>query len=233
MSHSRSGENTKDRKRSAGHDQSERGSPVEHRRKKPYNGMGFLGAGSRPSTDREFVRVQQRAPERVEDPTPTQSRHNHPGPFEAEVTMGTFNLRKGKGHVRFQDGVETATCTEEVFLAVGLQIPDEGTRLTVMMIKHPNGDHQVTQVIIVKTYPFAEIHSPGDWVRASYRGFKTRQGLGMASLEPDGSLVFIFHQTLKEAGLLGLVSAEVVDVRVGMSPGGTPMVAEIRRAAVA
>lgn len=173
-------------------------------------------------------------PEPIVVAEPTSSRHHPPGPFETDAIMGTYNLRKGKGHVRIGgDAADTATCVEAVFHAAGIQIPDEGTALQLMVVKHPNGQKEVVQILSsdiphAKRYHFAEVEPESDWVRAIYRGFKERQGLGMFILEGLGSPVFAFHRTLEEAGILGLEPDAIVEVRHGKTAEGTPIAAEIR-----
>lgn len=151
--------------------------------------------------------------------------------------MGTYNLRKGKGHVRIDgDSADTATCLEAVFQAAGIDIPAEGAVLQVMVVKHPNGQKEVVQVISASAgssdqRPFVEVRPEGNWVRASYRGFNERRGLGTYVLDDTDTLAFAFQLTLERTGFLDLPRDSRVEVRVGKTDAGTPIVADIRRIA--
>lgn len=203
--------------------------PRHPERRRPYTGMHF-----HPQASDHSARGNVARPEPVASPEPTFSRHHPPGPFETDAIMGTYNLRKGKGHVRIGgNAADTATCVEAVFHAAGIQVPDEGTALQLMVVKHANGQQEVVQILppdasSAKRYPFKEVQPESDWVRAIYRGFKERQGLGMFILEGLDRVVFAFHRTLEEAGILGLEPDAIVEVRHGTTAEGTPIAAEIR-----
>lgn len=154
-------------------------------------------------------------------------------PIEIDCWMGTFNVAKGRGHVRLPDDT-TATIDEKVFYAAGSEGPcAEHTLMRVTVVDH--GTHkEVTQVLTICDAEASKVplrlelvEQDRGWTDACYATFIHQRRLGFCRVGTD--LVVVLSETLERANLQDAHKGERFQVRCGKTEQGTRVVAEIRR----